>query len=194
MAQLGLFNAADVPPAEPFSVLPANKYLAHAIQSEMRGTRDGNGQYLWIEFEILDGEYKGRKTWDRLNIVNANQQTVDIAYRTLSAICHATGTMNISDSEELHFKPVIIDVRVQPPKPPHDASNVIKGYLPPNAGTGAPAAATPTPAARPTASAQPPATYQAPGQRPPIAAQPAPRPAGGPSATPPWRRAAGATA
>jgi hypothetical protein len=35
---------------------------------------------------------QGRKIFDRLNLVNAEpDQAVEIAQRTLSAICHATG-------------------------------------------------------------------------------------------------------
>ena len=61
---------------------------------------------------MLDGPYKGRKLFDRLNLVNANPVTVEIAQRTLSAICHATGRMQVQDSEELHLIPFIADVQV----------------------------------------------------------------------------------
>ena len=95
----------------------------------MRVTKDGQGQYLWLELDILDGALAGRKLFDRLNLVNNNPQTVEIAQRTLSAICHACGRMQVKDSEELHLIPVHVDVRVKPPKGEYGESNVIR-YLP----------------------------------------------------------------
>jgi hypothetical protein len=77
----------------------------------------------------LDGPYQGRKLFDRLNLVNANPQTVEIAQRTLSAICHATGRMQVQDSEELHLIPLMADVQVQPPKNGYGESNKVR-YLP----------------------------------------------------------------
>ncbi|MBJ3778839.1 DUF669 domain-containing protein [Acuticoccus sp. 2012] len=75
---------------------------------------------------MLDGEHVGRKLFDRLNLVNANTQTVEIAQRTLSAICHATGKMQVTDSEQLHLIPLQADVTVQPPKNGYGESNKIR--------------------------------------------------------------------
>ena len=94
----------------------------------MRVTKDGQGQYLWLELDILDGAHAGRKLFDRLNLVNHNPQTVEIAQRTLSAICHACGRMQVKDSAELHLIPIFVDVRVRPPKGEYGESNVIR-YL-----------------------------------------------------------------
>ena len=59
---------------------------------------------------------------------NPNPLTVEIAQRTLSAICHAVGKLKVSDSPELHLIPMWVQVRVRPPKGEYDASNVIR-YL-----------------------------------------------------------------
>lgn len=152
MAQLG-FDATQVQPNEPFEVIPAGKYKVQIVASEMRPTKDGNGSYLWLELDILEGECQGRKLWDRLNLSNPNQQAVEIAQRTLSAICHATGKVKVQDSEELHFIPMIATVRVRPAGNGYDASNEIRGYAPANGAVSgaisAPAAS--APAARPAA-------------------------------------------
>lgn len=131
MARLGgTFDASQVEPNQPFDVIPAGKYKVQVVDSDMRSTKDGGGQYLWLELEILDGEFSGRKLWDRLNLTNSNQQAVDIAQRSLSALCHAVCKLAISDSEERHFQPVIASVRVRPPRDNYDASNEIRGYAP----------------------------------------------------------------
>jgi len=115
MANLGTtFDASAVDPTSTYDVLPPGKYTVQIVNSEMRPTSNGLGQYLWLELDVLDGEHAGRKLFDRLNLVNANTQTVEIAQRTLSAICHATGKMQVTDSEELHLIPLQADVTVQP--------------------------------------------------------------------------------
>jgi Protein of unknown function (DUF669) len=130
MAKLGTtFDASSVDPTMPFEVLPPGRYLVQIVASEMRPTKDGAGQYLWLEVDVHEGDYQGRKLFDRLNLVNPNPTAVEIAQRTLSAICHATGKMQVQDSDELHLIPMMVDVKVQPPKNGYDASNKLR-YLP----------------------------------------------------------------
>lgn len=168
------FDANTVEPSN-FDVYPAGKYLAQIVASEMRPTKDGRGQYLFLELDILEGQFAGRKLFDRLNLVNDNPDTVDIATRTLSSICRATGQMQVKDSEQLHLIPLIADVRVRPPKGQYGESNSIR-YLPRNA---AAAPATRAPVAY--ASAPAPATAPAPQPQPATPVAPA---AGGL----PWQR------
>lgn len=83
------FDATSVEPTTAYELLPAGKYRAQIVESEMRVTKNGMGQFLWLMLDILEGEHKGRKIFDQLNLVNPNPTTVEIAQRTLSAICHA---------------------------------------------------------------------------------------------------------
>ena len=168
------FDANSVEPSN-FDVYPAGKYLSQIVSSEMRPTKDGRGQYLFLELDILEGQFAGRKLFDRLNLVNDNPDTVDIATRTLSSICRATGQMQVKDSEQLHLIALIADVRVRPPKGQYGESNSIR-YLPRNA---AAAPATRAPVAY--ASAPAPATAPAPQPQPATPVAPA---AGGL----PWQR------
>ena len=147
------FDATSVEPTTAYELLPAGKYRAQIVESEMRVTRNGMGQFLWLMLDILEGEQKGRKIFDQLNLVNPNPTTVEIAQRTLSAICHATGKMHVSDSEELHLIPMTIQVKVKPPKNGYGESNAI-AYLPPEHGAVA-RAVKPTPAAPATPAAPP---------------------------------------
>ena len=134
------FDASGIEPTTAYELLPAGKYSAQIVESEMRVTRNGMGQFLWLMLDILDGQHKGRKIFDQLNLVNPNPTTVEIAQRTLSAICHATGKMQVSDSEELHLIPMSIHVTVKPPKNGYGESNAIR-YMMPEHGRAAPQAA-----------------------------------------------------
>ena len=147
------FDATTVQPQTPFEVIPAGKYVCQIVASEMRPTKSGDGAYLWLEEEILEGEYAGRRVFDRLNIQNANVQAVEIANRTLSALCHAIGELKVTNSEQLHFKPFVATVRVRPPSDGYDASNEVRGYAPVGGSAPANGGATRTqaaPAAKPT--------------------------------------------
>ena len=149
MAKIG-FNAATVEPTAAYDVLPADKYLAMAIASELKPTKTGSGEYLQLTFEVIDGQFKGRKIFDRLNIRNSNKTAEDIAQRALSALCHAVGVIELDDSDQLHDKPVVLDVAIDPAKGEYAASNRVKGYLAANGQAPAPRAA--APAAAPAAS------------------------------------------
>ena len=88
-------------------ILPVGEYQMQIIQSELRDTKAGDGQYLWLEFEILGPKYAGRKFWDRLNLFNKNEVAVKVAKKQLIAICSAMNFSSLpSDSEQLHFKPI----------------------------------------------------------------------------------------
>ncbi len=129
MASFGqTFDASAVEPSN-YDVLPPGKYLSQIVASEMRATKDGSGQYLYMEVDIIEGQYTGRKLFDRLNLVNANPDAVQMAQRTLSSICRAVGKLQVSNSEQLHLIPLIADVRVRPPKGQYGESNSIR-YLP----------------------------------------------------------------
>ena len=104
MAFLGeTFDANNVAPSVPFEVVPPGKYVVQIVKSAMEPTKSGNGEALNLEMEIMEGPHAGRKVWDGLNLRNTNAQAVEIAQRTLSAICHAVGKLQVSDSSFTAF-------------------------------------------------------------------------------------------
>lgn len=127
MAQFS-FNATEVEPSSGFSPIPAGKYLAIITEDEMKETRSGNGQYLKLTFEIIDGEYKGRKLWVNLNLVNSNMKAVEIARADLSAICRAVGVLQLQDTVQLYNLPMVITVKCKKDPETDEMRNEIKGY------------------------------------------------------------------
>ncbi|MBI1374085.1 MAG: DUF669 domain-containing protein [Phycisphaera sp.] len=128
MANLNGFNAAQVEPSQEFEPIPAGKYLAVITESEMKPTKNGGGQYLQLTFQMLDGPYKGRYVWARLNLHNANATTVQIARQELSSICRAVGVMTPGDSVELHNIPLVITVKLKKRQDTGDMTNEVRGY------------------------------------------------------------------
>ena len=122
------FNAAEVQPQQSFDALPPGRYEAIISASEMKDTKAGTGQYLQLTFDVVGGQYEGRKLWSRLNLVNPNATAVQIAERELSAICHCVGILVPADSEELHDALLVIDVIQELNPMSGQQTNRIKGY------------------------------------------------------------------
>ena len=142
MADLSGFDATQVEPTNTFEPIPAGKYLAMIVESEMKPTKSGTGKYLQLAFEIIEGPHQGRVLWSRLNLQNPNPTTVQIAKAELSAICHATGVLQPRDSVELHNLPIEITVKCKHRTDNGEITNEIKGDAKRSASQGQPQQAT----------------------------------------------------
>lgn len=186
------FDARQVEPASFPPPPPLADYHVRIVESEGKPTTDNTGGYLQLDLEILDpGPYVGRKIPYRLNLFNKSQQTVEIAYKQLSAICHVTGQFQVTDSRQLHNIPFIATIGPQANNPQYPNVFMVKdlnGNQPGKAGAPAP---TPAPAPAPAWQAPPataaPAPTAAPAWAPP---QPAAAPAPAPAWAPPGQPAA----
>lgn len=159
MADLRGFDAQTVEPNDSFGPIPNGDYLCIITTSEMKPTKAGDGAYLELELQVIEGPYQGRKLWDRLNLNNANETTVKIAKGTLSAICRAVGVLQPTDSCELHDLPLVAKVACRKRDDTEELTNVIKSYKKRDAVAAVPASS------------------------------PAPAKAAATSSTPPWKRA-----
>lgn len=129
MAFLGQnFDASTVEPSSTLEAVPPGTYEVAIIDSDMKDTKKGDGQYLQLTLEIAKGDYKGRKIFERLNIDNPNEVAKEIAFKTLSAICRAVGVLQVKDSNQLHSRPMFARVDVEK-RDGYEPSNVVKKYL-----------------------------------------------------------------
>ena len=144
MADLSGFDANQVEPSSDLDPIPAGKYLAVITESEMAPNKAGTGHYLKLTFQIIEGHFKNRLLWTRLNLDNPNATAVQIARGELSAICRAVGVLAPSDSVELHNLPLVIHVKCKKRTDTGEITNEIKGYAkketPPPAAPATPAA------------------------------------------------------
>lgn len=172
------FDATQVEPNAPMEAIPADWYNFTIVESEMKPTKDGEGSYLTLQLKVMDGQYAGRVVFDRLNLNNKNPVAVEIAYRQLSAYCHATGVVQVADSQQLHGIPFKAKISVRTdPSGQYEPSNEVKAVKHINDGGGAPA-----PQQAALQGFRQPAAQPAPQAAP----APAPAPAAPPTGTPPW--------
>lgn len=129
------FDARTVEPQAAFEPLPAAWYTAIIAGSEEKDTSDKLGKFLELKLEIVGGDFNKRVVYDRLNLVNKNPTAQEIAYRTLSAICHAVNVIPLEDTEQLHGKPMLLKIAYIGPRKgadgkEYEAGNEVKGYKP----------------------------------------------------------------
>jgi hypothetical protein len=139
------FNAASVAPKASFDPIPAGWYVAQVTDSAVNPAKSGNGMRMTLTFDIIDGEFKGRKIFAGLNVQHANPETERISQEQLSALCHSVGVLDLKDTAQLHMKPLMLKVKVREAKDGYEASNDVSGFKAAAAGSaptgGAPAAA-----------------------------------------------------
>lgn len=146
MAQFS-FNASSAPVMTPSvrEPLPSGKYEVVITNSDIRQTKAGTGEFIEIEMQVVEGDYTGRRIWERFNVNNANKQAEDIAKAALGALCMAVGVDNMTDTEQLHDIPFTVTLEIDRKDP---TRNRVAGY-----GQGKPPAAKPAAPSRPAAPA-----------------------------------------
>jgi hypothetical protein len=116
----------DAPPARAaFDPLPPGDYHAIITDSQMKDTKAGTGQYVELVMQIIEGEFSGRKLWERLNVVNPNKQAEDIARSQLKSLSGVCGVEPLRDTEQLHDTPFIVSLEIDRKEP---TRNRVMGY------------------------------------------------------------------
>ena len=143
MQLIQAFNAQQYDPTQGVGSLPIGKHPVIVESSEVKANKANDGGYLQLNLRIIDGPQQGTTGAYRLNLYHSNQQTVEIAHRQLSAICHVIGVFQVTDSSQLHNLPFLIEVGPQKNDPQYTEVKKVfdmNGNEPGKAGAGAPAA------------------------------------------------------
>lgn len=131
MVSLTGFNAAEIRPLGDMEPLPNGDYSVVITSSEKKSNKAGTGHYIEIVLEVTDGEYRGRRVFDRLNLWTENQIARDIANSRLSSICRAVGVMTPRDTADLHGIPFVVRIKLEKRKDDETRMDMrIAGYMP----------------------------------------------------------------
>lgn len=94
--------------------LPDGEYDVVINDADYRQTKNGNGYYVSVEFQVIDGEHAGRKLWSNYNLVNPNAQAQEIGEQQFAKLCLATlGKLSCSDTDELLDKTCTVGVGLE---------------------------------------------------------------------------------
>lgn len=108
MPAIKFSTGSYTPSSNSFEDVPAGDYKVILTNSEMRENKNGSGSHLLLTFAILDGQFKNRKLFDRLNIMHSNPTAVQLAHDKLYNLCMACGIPEIVRTEQLHNIPLIL--------------------------------------------------------------------------------------
>jgi hypothetical protein len=133
MAQIN-FDPNDYEPSKGFDILPAGQYTVMITNSDIKLTKAGDGEYVWIEYTVLDGEHENRRLWSNHNVKNKNEEAEKIAKSEMSAICAACGIKGrLDDTNQLHDVPMRVGVSIRRGKDGYADQNQIRSWAPANA-------------------------------------------------------------
>lgn len=132
------FDATQVEPVSGKDPIPDGKYVAVVTASQMKPTKNGTGQYLELEYQVLEGEHRNRKLWSRHTLQHPTAMTVQIARGELSAICRAVGILTPKDSAELHNLPLTLTVKIKKREDNGELTNEVTAWSRKDAAAGAP--------------------------------------------------------
>ena len=121
------FNAEEHEPFDGFEIIPAGEYTASIVSSGVKASKNGQGSYLELVWEVLEGEHQGDRVWHRIMIDHPSEKCVAFGKRKLSSVCHALGVLKLSDASELHSIPTTINVTVKEEKG-YDPTNEVTGF------------------------------------------------------------------
>ena len=109
--------------------VPKGDYYAKVVDSAVKTTKSGTGQYVELVWELnghVDtGACKNRKIWQRINHINNNPEAQRIGKQQLNRVVKAFGLAEIDSSTELHGREVIVGVKITPAEGQYAASNDI---------------------------------------------------------------------
>lgn len=111
--------------------VPPGNYVSQAIDSDVKPVSSGRGVRAAYSFEILEGEYKGRKFFDGFNFVHEDKKTQEIGagrLKKLCSACHFSG--KLQDTSAIHKVPFIAKLRVKEAEGNYGAKNEVADYLP----------------------------------------------------------------
>ena len=97
-----------------FSVVPPGIYHVIIVNSELKDNRAGNGKFLEISYQIIEGQFIGKTVKDRINVMNPSETALRIGLSQLKKICDAVGHKGqLKDSCQLHGKLMAIKVSIE---------------------------------------------------------------------------------
>lgn len=125
------FNEADAPKS---LVVPAGDYLLHAVESELKQTKSGDGEYLRFRFAVASGPYMGSSVWMNFNVNNPSAIAVQIAQRQLGEFSRAVGVPHWTNTQDLHNKIFKATVIVETGQGAFGDQNTITKFMTDNSG------------------------------------------------------------
>lgn len=143
MAKFGFDTTEYESSGGDFEVMPKGEYTLKATEAELKNTKAGDGKYLAVTFEVVKGQYTGRKVWQNFNVVNKNAKAEQIGREQVSGWARAAGKPNANDSDQLLERPFNCNLGIEKGTGGYSDKNIIKSFV-----TGESKSSTPAPTSK----------------------------------------------
>ena len=124
-------NSADIA----FEPVPAGTYDVQITDADLKTTKNGDGQYIWLECTIVKNpDYNGRKIFANITTSNPSQKAVDIGRAQIMDLCEILSFTNgFNDTDMLKNQLLKVKVKIQDGTPDRpNKSNQVTAYLYPD--------------------------------------------------------------
>ncbi len=111
-----------------YEPLPAGWYTVTITDAELKVTKDGNGQYIRIRYDVTGPSHQGRVVFGNLNIKNASAKAEEIGRMELGNLMRAIGLARVTDTDQLVSKSLQIKLDIRPASGQYGPQNEVKGY------------------------------------------------------------------
>lgn len=131
MAAIGNKYDTAAEPSAGFDTMPEHECVAQVIESDCKLTSKGDGEYISLRWQILDGEFKNRILFSNFNIRNPNavcQQIGNAEFAAVRIALFGSKDKVVNDTAELHNLPCRIKVGCRKRKDTGEMENHIKKY------------------------------------------------------------------
>lgn len=96
------FFVDDLPQSsQSYDPLPAGWYVVQIEAADIKTTKAGTGQYMSVQYKVLDGPHAGRSVFGNVNIRNPNPKAEEIGRQQLGDIMRAIGLKQARNTEQL---------------------------------------------------------------------------------------------
>ena len=131
MAKFG-FDSSEVDlndmPSGSYEPIPPGDYVLSATEAVEKTTKSG-GEMIAVTFEVVKGEFEGRKIWNNFNTRNASEVAQRIGRQQLVFWATACGKPDCDDTDKLIDKPFKASVGIDKGTGGYADSNVVKSFL-----------------------------------------------------------------
>lgn len=112
-----IFDASKVEPDQGrVGAMPKGWYKTIVEKTELKPTNDGTGQFVSVMFGVVEGNYKGSKFFNNFNVVNASEKAVEIGHKQFSALLHAVGVLQMTNTDQIKNIPFFTRLKYVEPE------------------------------------------------------------------------------
>lgn len=122
------FDPNEHEPSSDFKVLTPGDYTCLIESAELKTTEKGTGKLVKVTLGVIEGQSKGRKLFDYINLQNPSEDCQRMGIAQLSALGRAAGVYPVSDTADIVDKVVVAVVKVKKRKDTGQDQNDVCTY------------------------------------------------------------------